>query len=135
MQDELITLRTKMNKTIIFITHDFAEALRLGDHIAIMKDGQFMQVGTAAELVTHPANDYVRAFTKDAPRAKILTAANLMRPVSAGAESSASVPTETKLEELIRLVAATDVPVAVVDANRRVVGQVDRELVMRALVE
>jgi len=135
MQDELITLRTKMNKTIIFITHDFAEALRLGDHIAIMKDGQFMQVGTAAELVTHPANDYVRAFTKDAPRAKILTAANLMRPAPNGAESSTSVSTETKLEELIRLVATTDVPVAVVDAEQHVVGQIDRASVMQALID
>ena len=135
MQDELLTLRTKMNKTIIFITHDFAEALRLGDHIAIMKDGQFMQVGTAAELVTHPANDYVRAFTKDAPRAKILTAANLMRPAPTGVEASVSVLTDAKLEEFIRLVATTDAPVAVLDAAQRVVGQVDRAVVMQAFVE
>lgn len=136
MQDELITLRTKMNKTIIFITHDFAEALRLGDHIAIMKDGQFMQLGTAAELVTRPANDYVRAFTKDAPRAKILTAASIMRPrVSGGEAAGSTVTSDTKLEELIRIVAATDAPLSVVDAEQRVVGQVDRAAVMQALVE
>lgn len=139
MQDELIALRSKFgggHKTIIFITHDFAEALRLGDHIAIMKDGQFMQVGTAAELVTHPANDYVRAFTKDAPRAKILTAASIMRPIAqGGAPAAATVARDTKLEELMRLVAATDAPVAVVEADGRVVGQVDRASVMQALVD
>jgi glycine betaine/proline transport system ATP-binding protein len=139
MQDELLTLRTKIgegHKTIIFITHDFAEALRLGDHIAIMKDGQFMQVGTAAELVTHPANDYVRAFTKDAPRAKILTAASIMRPLPNGSESTGStIPGDTKLEALMRLVATTDAPLAVVDGEQRVIGQVDRAAVMQALVE
>ena len=135
MQDELLNLRTKLGKTIIFITHDFAEALRLGDHIAIMRDGQFVQMGTPEEVVAHPVNSYVSAFTKDAPRAKILTAATIMNPCQ-GAEGSGSptVPSSAKLEALIPIVAASDVPIAVVDGNNRVVGCVDRRGVMEALV-
>ena len=72
MQDELIRLQKTMQRTIVFITHDFAEALRLGDRIAIMKDGSFDQVGTPEEIITQPATDYVREFTNDIPRAKVL---------------------------------------------------------------
>ena len=65
---------------MIFITHDLAEALKLGDRIAIMKDGVFVQVGTPEEVVAHPADDYVADFTKDVPRAHVLTARAIMRP-------------------------------------------------------
>ncbi len=67
---------------MIFITHDLAEALKLGDRIAIMKDGAFVQVGTPEEVVAHPADDYVADFTKDVPRAHVLTARAIMRPVN-----------------------------------------------------
>lgn len=79
MQDELISLQKVVRKTIIFITHDFLEAIKLGDHICIMKDGEFVQVGTAEEIVAHPVNDYVREFTKDIPRSKVLTARAIMK--------------------------------------------------------
>lgn len=78
MQDELIELQRVMKKTIIFITHDFVEALKLGDRIAIMKDGEFVQVGTAREVVTSPADQHVSDFTRDAPRHKVLLARDLM---------------------------------------------------------
>ncbi len=135
MQDELLNLRTKLGKTIIFITHDFAEALRLGDRIAIMRDGQFVQVGTPEEVVAHPLNSYVSAFTKDAPRARILTAATIMKPCL-GAEDTdhPMVAATAKLEEVIRVVAATDSPVVVVDSSKRIVGCLDRVTVMQALV-
>jgi glycine betaine/proline transport system ATP-binding protein len=74
MQDELIRLEKVMRKTIIFITHDFLEAIKLGHHIAIMKDGEVVQIGTPEQVVLNPATDYVREFTKDVPRAKVLTA-------------------------------------------------------------
>jgi glycine betaine/proline transport system ATP-binding protein len=74
MQDELIRLEKVMRKTIVFITHDFLEAIKLGHHIAIMKDGEIVQIGTPEQMVLNPANDYVREFTKDVPRAKVLTA-------------------------------------------------------------
>ncbi len=81
MQDELVALQQELQRTIVFITHDFAEALRLADRIAIMSDGVFTQVGTPLEILTEPANDYVKAFTQDAPIAKVLQACSLMRPL------------------------------------------------------
>lgn len=78
MQDELLELQDRFRKTIIFISHDLNEALRIGDRIAIMKDGKVVQVGTGEEILTNPANDYVRAFTEDIDRSKVLTAENIM---------------------------------------------------------
>ena len=72
MQAELIRLQNVLKKTIVFITHDFAEAIRLGDRIAIMKDGSFDQIGTPEELVLSPATDYVREFVTDVPRERVL---------------------------------------------------------------
>lgn len=79
MQDELIDLQAKMQKTIIFITHDLDEALRLGDRIALMKDGSIVQIGTPEEILVHPANDYVEKFVEDVDRSKVLTAQHIMR--------------------------------------------------------
>src|SRR3989337_2000864 len=79
MQDEVVRLQREVRKTMIFITHDLMEALKLGDRIAIMKDGTFVQVGTPEEVVAHPADDYVADFTKDVPRAHVLTARSIMR--------------------------------------------------------
>jgi len=73
MQDELINLQKVVKKTIIFITHDFLEALKLGDRIAIMKDGEFVQIGTPEDVVAHPVDDYVKDFTLDVPRSKVLS--------------------------------------------------------------
>ncbi|MCW0952857.1 glycine betaine/L-proline ABC transporter ATP-binding protein [Weissella ceti] len=78
MQDELLELQERFRKTIIFISHDLNEALRIGDRIAIMKDGKVVQVGTGEDILTNPANDYVRAFTEDIDRSKVLTAENIM---------------------------------------------------------
>ncbi|PZL73082.1 glycine betaine/L-proline ABC transporter ATP-binding protein [Enterococcus plantarum] len=80
MQDELVDLQDNVKKTIIFITHDLNEALRIGDRIALMKDGQIMQIGTGEEILTNPANDYVRTFVEDVDRSKVLTAQNIMVP-------------------------------------------------------
>ncbi|WP_326717564.1 quaternary amine ABC transporter ATP-binding protein [Vagococcus jeotgali] len=80
MQDELIELQDQVQKTIIFITHDLNEALRIGDRIALMKDGKIMQIGTGEEILTNPANDYVREFVEDVDRSKVLTAQNIMVP-------------------------------------------------------
>ena len=81
MQDELLDLQENVKKTIIFITHDLNEALRIGDRIALMKDGQIMQIGTGEEILTNPANEYVRTFVEDVDRSKVLTAQNIMVPV------------------------------------------------------
>ncbi|KDN30021.1 ABC transporter ATPase [Vibrio fortis] len=80
MQDQLIELQEKLHKTIIFITHDLDEALRLGDRIAILKDGELVQQGTPHEILLHPADDYVEAFVKDVNRARALTVETVMQP-------------------------------------------------------
>ncbi|MBD1381354.1 glycine betaine/L-proline ABC transporter ATP-binding protein ProV [Metabacillus arenae] len=79
MQDELLELQEKMEKTIIFITHDLDEALRIGDRIALMKDGAIVQIGTPGEIMTNPANDYVKRFVEDVNLAKVLTAESVMK--------------------------------------------------------
>lgn len=88
MQDELLDLQEKLKKTIIFITHDLNEALRIGDRIALMKDGQIIQIGTGEEILTNPADEYVRNFVEDVDRSKVLTAENVMiRAISVNVES------------------------------------------------
>ena len=135
MQDELIRLQTMMQKTLIFITHDFLEALKLGDHIAIMKDGEVVQLGTAQDIVANPVNEYVREFTKDVPRAKVLTAKTIMKPFSEGNAPSdlPTVPHNFTLEALIPIMAAQDSVFLVVDEADNAVGTVDRTTVMLAM--
>jgi len=79
MQDELLQLQSKMHKTILFITHDLDEALKMGDHIAVMKDGVIVQIGTPEEILTNPADDYVAEFVQDVDRSKVLTAGTVMK--------------------------------------------------------
>ena len=78
MQDELLALQSKMKKTIVFITHDLEEAVKLGDRIAIMRDGEIQQTGTSEEILTSPANEYVRCFVENVDRSRIVTAAAIM---------------------------------------------------------
>lgn len=133
MQDELLSLEQRMNKTLIFITHDFAEAIKLGDRIAIMKDGEFVQVDTPENVVLHPATPYVAEFTQDVPRSKVLTARTIMRDLEGCPLGTTPVAASATLDQLIPMLAATDVAVPVVDDLRRLVGYVDRSAVMEAL--
>ena len=107
MQDEVLRLQRELGKTTVFITHDLAEALKLGDRIAIMKDGRFVQVGTPAEVVARPADGYVREFTRDVQRAQVLRAEDIMGPPPAGDAVPWALPvgTGTLLAELVRRVA------------------------------
>jgi glycine betaine/proline transport system ATP-binding protein len=136
MQDQMIALQRDLKKTMIFITHDLAEALKLGDRIAIMKDGKFVQVGTPEEVVAHPADDYVADFTKDVPRAHVLTARSITLPIPAGngLDYAGDVSADTVVQELIAGFASSDRPMRVIDGDQ-VVGMVDRGAVMAALVE
>lgn len=81
MQDELLQLQNKLQKTIVFVTHDLDEAFRLGDRIAIMKDGKIVQVGTAEQIISKPADDYVKAFVEDMDRSAVLTAGSILQPL------------------------------------------------------
>lgn len=136
MQDELLRLQASMHKTSVFITHDFAEALKLGDRVAIMRNGQFVQVGTPEELVLNPANDYVAAFTKDAPRAKVVSAAAVMAPCPPDFDPAGqpAVRADAKLEDCLPLLTAHDGPVCVRDEAGALAGVVDRRGVMQALI-
>jgi len=136
MQDELLNLQKSLHKTIIFITHDFLEALKLGDRIAIMKDGEIVQIGTPQHIVAQPVNDYVREFTRDVPRAKVLTAESIMHPYDGAGDSGAQVVrSDMTLEQLIPLIITTDRSLPVVDQEGALVGKLDRRMVLEALAE
>ncbi|SEO69743.1 glycine betaine/proline transport system ATP-binding protein [Amphibacillus marinus] len=110
MQDELLELQQSMQKTIIFITHDLDEALRIGDRIALMKDGSIVQIGTPEEILVNPANDYVERFVEDVDRSKVLTAENIMkRPETINIEKHGPrVALERMAEEGISSIYVTD---------------------------
>ncbi|WP_152657492.1 glycine betaine/L-proline ABC transporter ATP-binding protein [Oceanobacillus sp. CFH 90083] len=119
MQDELIDLQSSMKKTIIFITHDLDEALRLGDRIALMKDGAIVQIGTPEEILMNPANDYVEKFVEDVDRSKILTASHIMkRPETIDIEKHGP---RAALERMRREGISS---ILVVDESRRLQGYV-----------
>ncbi len=133
MQDEFLRLQQMLKKTIVFITHDFDEAIRLADHIAIMKDGAIIQIGTPEQLVLSPATDYVAEFTHGIPRAKVLTAQAVMEAASTG-DFSRRVRFDTRLEQLGADILHADKPFAVTDENDRVIGQLSRDTVLEILV-
>ncbi|MHA6252804.1 quaternary amine ABC transporter ATP-binding protein [Oceanobacillus sp. CAU 1775] len=110
MQDELIELQGKMKKTILFITHDLDEALRLGDRIALMKDGNIVQIGTPEEILVNPANDYVERFVEDVDKSKVLTAEHIMkRPETVQIENHGPrVALERMREEGLSSILVTD---------------------------
>jgi glycine betaine/proline transport system ATP-binding protein len=134
MQDEVVRLQRDVQKTMIFITHDLMEALKLGDRIAIMKDGHFVQVGTPEEVVARPADDYVADFTRDVPRAHVLTARSIMKPLDGPSGDGPIVAPTTVVQDLIPMVADGDRLIRVVDGET-VLGVVDRAAVMGALIE
>ena len=134
MQDELLGLQSKLKKTMVFITHDFLEAIKMGDHIAIMKDGEISQIGTPEEIVASPANKYVREFTEDVPRYKVLSAGKVMRkPIGKPTSSGDPVKLTAKIDSLIERVADSDAPLAVVDAAGKIVGEIDRSIMLHAM--
>ncbi|MBX9389989.1 glycine betaine/L-proline ABC transporter ATP-binding protein [Streptomonospora nanhaiensis] len=135
MQQEVLRLQRELDKTAVFITHDLAEALKLGDRIAIMRDGELVQLGTPEELVGRPADDYVRDFVKDVARTTVLTVRWLMRPARPGeALDGPAVAPNTVVSEVVRPLADATAPVRVVD-DGRVLGYVGRDDVLRAIAE
>ena len=134
MQDEFLRIQSMLNKTIVFITHDFNEAVRLADRIAIMKDGAIMQIGSPEELALHPADKYVEEFTNDLARAKVFTAKSVMVERITGSPSGGSVLHTMKIETLAEQVVNSENPFDVVDDSGTVIGSITRKAVMDVLI-
>ncbi|MDG2428961.1 MAG: glycine betaine/L-proline ABC transporter ATP-binding protein [Acidimicrobiales bacterium] len=132
MQDEFLRLQSTLQKTIIFITHDFDEAIRLADRIAIMRDGVIDQLGTAEELITNPSSDYVAAFTKNVPKAKLLRVRTLMGPPSSSAKGE--VEGDVFVASAANQILHATAPVGVVQ-DGEVVGSITAAQVTEALFE
>jgi len=125
MQDEFLRLQGVLNKTILFITHDFDEALRLADRIAIMKDGLIEQLDTPANIVLSPKTEYVRKFTQEVPREKVLKIEAIMEKAAEGQNANdLSVSKDAIIEAVAEKILSQDKPVKVVDKNNKVVGSI-----------
>jgi glycine betaine/proline transport system ATP-binding protein len=135
MQNEVLDLQEMWEQaaTILFITHDLDEALKMGDRIAIMKDGRIAQIGTPTEILTEPADDYVRSFVENVDRTKIIPARTVTRDLRDGEtvlSDETTVSPHTPLAEILPLVLGNDAPVAVYDSGDELQGVVDQEAVM-----
>jgi len=128
MQDEFMRLQEALHKTIVFITHDFDEAIRLADRIAIMKDGRIEQTGTPEDLVMRPATPYVAEFTRDVPKAKVLTVAAVMTRTMNGT-TAGEVRADAKIAAVAARLREATAPFAVIDAGGTRVGEVTRDAI------
>ena len=133
MQDEFLRLQRLLRKTIVFITHDFDEAVRLGDRIGIMKDGRLVQLATPEAMVADPADDYVREFTRHAPRDRIITVGAIASQVNGTSVAGTPVGAAAKIGDVAARVLAADAPVPVSDETGRVIGMVTRAAMIAAL--
>ena len=134
MQDEFLRLQGVLNKTILFVTHDFDEALRLADRIAIMKDGIIEQLDTPANIVLNPATEYVRKFTEEVPREKVLKIESVMDPVDDKAElSDLQVSKDAIIETVAEEVLSQQKPVAVLDDDGKTVGLLNCSTILHIL--
>lgn len=135
MQDEFLRLQDLLGKTIVFITHDFDEALRLADRIAIMKDGAIEQCDTPDQIVLHPSTEYVRKFTKDIDRARVVHASGLAKPLDGKAPKGAPVKGDMTLQELARdLVHDKREHIPVAGKNGKIIGAMRRSDALDLLV-
>ncbi|MGH6924576.1 MAG: quaternary amine ABC transporter ATP-binding protein [Propylenella sp.] len=135
MQNEFLRLQNLLKKTIAFITHDFDEAIRLADRIAIMRDGRIVQVGTAEELIVSPADAYVTEFTREAPRAKILTVRSIMKPANGAGDFAGTIPASRRVVDVAREVDSAGGDFAVVDDSGRTIGVVNRAALLDVLLD
>ena len=133
MQDEFLRLQSMLNKTIVFITHDFDEAIRLADRIAIMYEGRIVQLGTAEELITNPATDYVREFTRDVAKGKLLSVEAVMSAPVPGATTDGAILGSDRVSDVAKQVIMSTTPVAVVSEDGDVLGSLSREQVTKVL--
>jgi glycine betaine/proline transport system ATP-binding protein len=132
MQDELMALQKELKKTILFITHDFDEALKIGDRVAVLRDGALMQEGRPEEIVLSPANAHVEAFVAGVNKARAIHVALIMRRDGDLGDADIAVPATTRCEDVLPLFAAHE-RVAVTDAEGNRIGYVTAREVIAAL--
>ena len=133
MQNEVIRLHHELGKTMVFITHDLAEALKLGDRILIMRDGAIVQVGTPDEIIGAPADDYVRDFTSEVPRSHVLTLKWVMHEPDGDELDGPALQVDQVVRDAARVVLDHQGPCRVMDGDR-LVGMVDDEDILRVVV-
>jgi glycine betaine/proline transport system ATP-binding protein len=134
MQDEFLRLQRVLNKTILFVTHDFDEALRLADRIAIMKDGVIVQIDTPANIVLNPATEYVAKFTREVPRERVLSCKAIMEVYDPVAQMSGiTISKDAIIETVAETVLSEQKPVAVTDAEGKIVGVLNSKTIIRIL--
>lgn len=133
MQDEFLRLQQMLHKSIVFITHDFLEALRIADRMAIMRQGAIVQIGTPSELVLNPADDYVAEFTSEVPRARVLKAADVLDPEATPDLDRPSVDAEMKLAEVLPALAGNEAGLTVTHADGKAIGVITSRSVISAL--
>jgi glycine betaine/proline transport system ATP-binding protein len=133
MQNEVLRLHNEVGKTMIFITHDLAEALKLGDHVVIMRGGQVIQSGSPQQLVANPADEYVADFVRDVPKSHVLTLRWVMRdPRPDDPPDGPTFGPDTVIRSVIHAATGSDKPIRVVD-GQRLVGVVDRVDILEAI--
>lgn len=134
MQNEVIRLHRELGKTMVFITHDLAEALKLGDRILIMRDGAIVQIGSPDEVVARPADDYVKDFVSEVPKSHVLTLKWVMREPRAGESlEGPGLPVTTIVRQAARAAIASEHPIRVMDGDT-LLGVVDEDDIMRVVV-
>ena len=134
MQNEFLRIQELLHKTIIFITHDFDEAIKLADRIAIMKDGKIIQIGTPQDLVISPSNSYVKEFTKDIVRSKVLTAKSIMDSSSIDNNLEYKINENTIVDKFSSKIIDNNIKALVVDSNDQGIGTIDKNKVIDILM-
>lgn len=127
MQDEFMRLQSQLHKTIVFVTHDLEEAVRLADRIAIMAEGRILQIGTPEEVVINPATDYVRRFVSGIPKSRVVRVGRVMGPAPVKPDPAApTLPETATLHEVMGRILQAEGPIQVADGNGKIVGALSR---------
>lgn len=134
MQDEFVRLQNLLHKTIVFITHDFDEAIRLADRIAVMKDGEVVQIATPEELILNPATKYVEEFTRHIPRSKVLSLGAVMTPGAPDGDTAGYLQASQRIEDCADQIESNALPFRVLDEDGNVVGSIGRQAVVDVLI-
>mgnify|MGYP002019283671 FL=1 len=141
LQDQFLEISSKLNKTSLFITHDLDEAIRMGDRIAIMKDGELVQIGQPSEIILNPVDDYVKAFVGGVSRLKLLSAVTVMKPIESNLQNVTSfddyprVDADCSLDKLMEVIISNDQPVAVTNESGKLIGTITARNLLEAIVD